>query len=382
MKLNIKKILTAGVSTLCIGAVILGATLVNDTTAYASVTSVDVTPITNKNVTQVSDDEYDVVFNATVSPSYATNKKLTWSLSYENPNSDFAIQYDISDVATLSVSEDTHSATVNVNTQSRYDNVSETYKSGLGEVIVVTATSQENDMLMAMSTIGYANRLSLGEDDTFMLTGLKLSAFGKEIPVSIYAENFVDSVIYVDPGDATTHANYHVISTDCKDWYTTYADYYIGYTRTNSSKDYPRASFSRNFLEDLDSLYRSYMPEDYFISNPDEGHNAALPSDFGVIPKVLYNDHTGFNVYNSIYKGLCQSLYNNLSGSTSEAYMQYLDEFYDYLVNEYYCSDLTYPIFHVESSVTNGYVNYEYDYYMTFDCSVQGVSISNGPVVI
>lgn len=405
-----KKIITGIVASLCIGATILGATLGHSDVAMASVSSVDVTPTVNKNVTEVNEDVYDVVFNATVSPACATNKNLKWTLSYANPDSDFATQYDISDVATISLSEDTHIATVQVNASARYDNISDTYKKGLGEVIVVTATSLDNGFIFASSTIGYANRLTLEEDfESFVqggFTGLKLSAFGEEIPLSLYDDNFIDSVVYVVPDESTIQANYHVISADCNDWYTTYAEYTIGLTNNKGKIDItnPKVMFTKEFLEDLDSLYLEYLGLDDFyydytymeydavtdssIEYTDRCYLSRPSECYGDKTKWLYSNHTGFNIYDSVYKGLCESLrssltidLSHLTNGEARPLEEGFSDFFDYLINEAY-RDSYYPPLYVQSYVTNGYVNYEFDYYMVFDTSVKSVDMSNGPVVI
>lgn len=401
-----KKIITGIVASLCIGATILGATLCQSNVAMASVSSVDLTPTVNKNVIEVNEDVYDVVFNATVSPACATNKNLKWTLSYANPDSDFATQYDISDVATISLSEDTHTATVQVNASARYDRVSGTYKKGLGEVIVVTATSLDNGFKFASSTIGYANRLSLDEGESiFDLSGLKVSAFGEEIPLSLHPDDFIDSVVYVVPDEATIQADYQVISADCRDWYTTYADYTIGLTNNKGSGIInPKVQFSREFLEDLDVLYLEYLGlddfyYDYTYTEYDIATDSFIeytdrcflfrPSEcYGSKTMWLHSNHTGFNIYNSVYKDLCESLrlslaidVSHLTQGQASPLQEGFSDFFDYLINEAY-HDASRPPLYVQSGVTNGYVNYEFDYYMAFDTSVKSVDLSNGPVVI
>ena len=161
--------------------------------------------------------------------------------------------------------------------------------------------------------------------------------------------------------------------------------------------------FFQSFLEDLDFLYLQYLGLDdfyyeYEILQWDEELDQYIastetvylnrPSFCSGFTMNLYNDHTGFNIYNSVYKGLCESLRSFLSFDTSNldydrasALQEGFSDFFDYLINEAY-HDAYYPPLYVQSGVTNGYVNYEFDYYMAFDTSVKSVNMTNGPVVI
>lgn len=84
---------------------------------------------------------------ATINPSNATNQKVTWSVAWQDEESDWAEDKDVNDYVTVTpISDGALTASVAL-------------MNGFGEKVVVTVTSQDNPDAKATCIVDYASRV-------------------------------------------------------------------------------------------------------------------------------------------------------------------------------------------------------------------------------
>ena len=98
----------------------------------------EVITLTKRN--KVSNNGQSLSVKATISPSYVSNKKVSWSVAWKTTNSQ-----NINNYITLSISSDTLTCNVSV-------------KSAFSKQIILTCTSQSNSSVKATCTIDYVGR--------------------------------------------------------------------------------------------------------------------------------------------------------------------------------------------------------------------------------
>lgn len=139
-----------------------------------------------------------VTLTATITPSDATNKNVSWEIAWKNPSSTWASGKTVSNYVKL-----------NVNTSNRLQ-ATITNVAPFGEQILITCTSAANTSAKATCTVDYVKRVTgvnvvLGDGRTlgnFSLQGRQLSDPYKAITIASTSVNYgvgtVEDVVSVD----------------------------------------------------------------------------------------------------------------------------------------------------------------------------------------